>query len=447
MQIIYKLLISVFVILSFTSSASASQLNNKSFTLSNGMKVVVITNRKVPAISHMLWYKVGAMDEQLGQSGVAHLFEHLMFKATDKLKSGEFSKKIAFNGGNDNAATSHDYTVYYQSIASEHLELVMSLEANRMKNLKLDDEILKREINIVLEERNMRTDNKPRSQLFEQMKAALFLNHPYGRPIIGWRHEIENLTTKDAKEFYNKYYNPANAILIVAGDIDMAELKPLAEKYYGSIPAGEIYQRQNISEPPHIAERIISLQDKKIQKNEFYRLYFAPSSISGKTEHATPLILLSHILGDGETGRLYRSLVLESKIATSASTYYNDISIGQTSFNIYITPKENISFERIQNALENEIRKIINEAPTDAEMERTKNLLKAEAIYARDGLQNMANIFGNILVRGLNEDYIENWEANIDSVTKEQIIKAAEYVLQTEKSVTGLLSPKEKGGE
>ena len=231
-------------------TAEAGVFNPETFTLKNGMQVVVISNHRAPIVRHMVWYKVGAADEPRGKSGIAHFFEHLMFKKTTTLKSGEFSRIIAKNGGRDNAFTSHDYTGYHQSIAVDRLGIVMKLEADRMRGLILEDDQIEPERQVVLEERRSRTDNSPGAKLSEQMSAAMFINYPYHDPVIGWEHEIKALTKADLMKFYDQWYRPNNAILVVAGDITAAQLRPLAEKYYGSLPRGADVKRERTIEPP-----------------------------------------------------------------------------------------------------------------------------------------------------------------------------------------------------
>lgn len=440
-SIISSFLCSIFIFLIFSTAAFSNKPESESFILANGMKVLVITNRKVPAITHMVWYKVGSVDEKNGKSGLAHFLEHLMFKETKSLKSGEFTKLVSSNGGNNNAFTTQDSTSYFQTIAKEHMELAMRLEAERMVNLKFDKETIEKERDIILEERNMRVENDPRISLTEQMNSALFINHPYGKPVIGWKHEIKQLTLEDIRDFYKKHYAPSNAVLIISGDVTAEEVKPLAEKYFGIIPAQPVPERPFIKEPAHKTSLFVSLKDGRVKKSEWMRYYLAPSIISGKTEHALPLAIFSQILGGGETSRLYEELVIQKKIATEVATYYDEISLGETTLGIYITPGKNVPLEIINKAVESEIIKMLKSGATDEEIERAKRLIKAEAIYAQDGLKSMAFVYGFALALGIDEKYIENWPEKIGSVTKKQIMDAASYVLMPERSVTGILIP------
>lgn len=433
----------VLLFIFFSASANASSFNSEYFKLDNGMEVVVITNTKVPAVSHMVWYRSGAQDEPKGKSGIAHFLEHLMFKGTKNYGKGEFSKIIAKAGGNDNAFTSTDYTAYFQNISRSKLELVMELESDRMRNLIFDkDEVLK-ERDVILEERSSRIDNDPSAILREQMKAALFLNHPYQNPLIGWRHEMEQLSLDDAKEWYNNYYAPNNAILIVSGDITKDELKPLAEKYYGSIKPRAVPLWHNIAEPKNEAARRVIVRDSKVRRPEWMRYYIAPSQKFGNSEDVYALSVLSHILGQSSTSRLYQRLVVEQQLAVSIGTSYDDLSRGPSIFSIYAVPKGN-DLSTIENAIEKEISKITEDGVTKDELKRAKNSIIAESIYAKEDLKSLAYVYGQALSIGLSTDYVENWEKKIKDVSRKDIIRAAKNLFKDKNSVTGELYREEK---
>ncbi len=423
----------------FAANAHAKAPESETFNLSNGMQVVVIPNTKVPAVSHMVWYKAGAQDEPVGKSGIAHFLEHLMFKGTNQFPKGEFSKIIANAGGNDNAFTSTDYTAYFQNISKERLETVMELESNRMQKLVFDEEEVAKERQVILEERSSRIDNEPSSLLGEQMKAALFLNHPYGKPLIGWRHEMEKLSADDAKKWYENYYAPNNAILIVSGDITAKELRPLAEKYYGVIQQHAVPNRVFISESPHIAARNIVLYDDKVAKPEWTRYYMVPSINTNNSKYIYAITLLSHILGESDTSRLYQRLVVEDQVASSVGSYYDDLVLGPSIFVISGTPANGHSIEDIQKSVDAQIEKIRREGIFSAELDRAKNSLIAETIYEKEDLKSLAYLYGQVLSVGAGIDYINNWEANIKAVSPDDIKKAAELVFNMEASVTGEL--------
>ena len=262
------------------------------FTLPNGLELVVIPDRRTPVVTHMIWYKVGSADETPGKSGLAHFLEHLMFKGTDRHPAGQFSRTISTIGGQENAFTSTDYTGYFQRTTREYLPTLMEFEADRMTGLTLSDDAVRPELQVVLEEQNMRVANNPAARLGEQVVAALYLNHPYGRPVIGWRHEIEQLNREDALAFYRRFYTPNNAIVVVAGDISAAEVKALADKTYGKVPrVAEIKPRIRPQEPVQEAPRTVTLADPRVTQPSVSRYYLVPSSTVSYTHLTLPTIL------------------------------------------------------------------------------------------------------------------------------------------------------------
>ncbi len=421
--------------------SEAAVFNPETFTLDNGMQVVVITNRRAPVVTHHVWYRVGSSDSPKGKSGLPHFHEHLMFKATEELESGQFSKEVARNGGNDNAFTGPDYTGYFQTIARDRLELVMKMEADRMTNLVLAEDEVLRERDVVLEERSMRVDNNPSARLAEQINAAQFLHHPYGMPIIGWRHEIEAYTREDSLDFYKTWYAPNNAVLLVAGDIDASELKPLAEKYYGAIPAREIPERARVQEPPQSAARSVTLRDPRVRQPSWTRSYLSPSFGFGENQHAYPLVVLADILGGGSTSRLYKSLVIDQKIATSAGSYYRGSALDLTTFRLYASPQPGVEMIELEAAMDAELQRLVDEPITEEEVARATKRLVAEAVYAQDSISGAVRSFGIALTTGRTVDDVEAWPERIGAVTAEDIAAAADYVLQIERSVTGQLLP------
>ncbi len=421
--------------------ARSALFNPETFTLDNGMQVVVVTNRRAPVVSHHVWYKVGSADSPYGKSGLAHFLEHLMFKGTESLAPGEFSRIVARNGGNENAFTGPDYTGYFQTIARDRLELVMQMEADRMTNLKLGEQEVLNERNVVLEERSQRVDNDPGSRLSEQLNATQYYHHPYRIPVIGWRHEIESYNREDALAFYHTWYAPNNAVLIVAGDIDAAELRPLAEKYYGVIPAHPIPPRVRVKEPSQEAVRDVVLSDPRVQQPSWIRSYLAPSFNAGATEHAYPLEVLAEIFGGTSTSRLYRSLVIDQKLATSAGAFYRGSSLDLTTFRIYATPRPEITLDELEAAIGAELERLKEEPITDQEVERATRRLVAEATYAQDSLSTAVRSFGVALATGRTVEDVEAWPERIGAVTAAQVNAAAAHVFRPEISVTGRLLP------
>lgn len=425
--------------------AAAQVFNPTTYQLANGLQVVVVENHRAPIVSHMVWYRVGAADEPPGKSGIAHLLEHLMFKGTPSVPPGEFSKIVARMGGRDNAFTSSDYTAYYQNVASDRLEAVMKLEADRMRNLTLDDQNVVTERAVVLEERRSRTDNNPQALLAERVEAALYLNHPYRRPIIGWGSEIAQLTREDALDYYKRWYAPNNAILVVAGDVQPDKVRQLAETYYGPLKPETVPPRIRAEEPPQVAARTVTLEDARVQQPSWNRSYMAPSYNSPDKAAPYALEVLSEILGGGATSRLYKSLVVEQGVATSASAWYDPSALDQTSFGVAATPRPGVDVPKLQAAMDKEIRLVLEKGITPAEVERAKARLKANVAYARDSLHTAARVLGEALTTGQTVADVEAWPQRIAAVTPEQVNAAAKAVLDDRASVTGILLPA-KGG-
>jgi zinc protease len=424
-----------------TTPARAAVFNPETFTLDNGLQVVVVTNRRAPVVTHWVWYKVGTADSPLGKSGLPHFLEHLMFKGTETVPPGEFSKIVSRNGGNDNAMTSQDFTAYYQTIARDRLETVMELEADRMANLVLGEDEVRSERAVVVEERLQRVDNDPGAQLGEQLNAAQFLNHPYRLPTIGWLHEIEGYGLDDARDFYETWYAPNNAVLIVVGDIDAEELRPLAEKYYGSIPAREVPERMRLKEPPQQAPRRVTLADARVRQPSLVRSYVAPSYNAGASEHAYALQVLAEVFGGGATSQLYRSLVIDRALGVSAGAYYAPTALDLSTFRVYASPRPGVDLAAIEAAVDEEIARLLKEGVSEHEVERAKRRMRADAVYARDSLGGAARTIGAALTSGRTVQDVETWPERIGAVTVEQVNAAARAVLRPEASVTGLLTP------
>lgn len=434
-------LLCAFVLISF--QAKASVFNPETFMLKNGMQVVLIPNNRVPVVNHMVWYKVGSADEPIGKSGIAHFFEHLMFKGTDKRAPGEFSKIVAKNGGRENAFTSYDYTGYYQTVAKDRLALMMELEADRMTHLTLTKEIIEPERQVILEERRQRTDNDPGAQLREQIDTALFMNHPYRIPVIGWAHEIEALSLDDLRTFYEKWYAPNNAVLVIEGDITLEELRPLAEKYYGTIPRGADISRMRVSEPPAHADRRVIKHDQRVRQTSLQRTYLAPSyQQAGKDEKAPyALQILENIMGGSATSRLYNSLVIDQKLALSAGMSYSPNSLDLAQMTFWASPVKGISIEKIEDALLKEINILLEKGVSQDEVVRAQKSLVNEAVFARDNLGTGARVLGGALAIGLSVDQVESWPDEIKAVSQNDVNRALRAVLENAKTVTGLLLP------
>jgi len=427
------------------TTARAKVFDPVSFTLDNGLQVVVVVNRRAPIVHHSVWYRVGAADEQAGESGLAHFLEHLMFKGTENLAPGEFSEIIAANGGRENAFTSWDYTGYYQTVAADRLEIMMKNEADRMANLSLSDEVVMPEREVVREERRSRVDNEPASQLGEMTRAVQFLNHPYRIPIIGWDHEIEQLSTEAAIAFYDKWYAPNNAILIVAGDVDPEEVRALAETYYGVIPSKDIPARQRVIEPPQNAPREVRLESPRVRQPQVSVSYLAPSyrqaALDGGHNDPYALQVLSEIIGGGATARLYSRLVVEQGIAGSAGAGYNPTNYDYSTFTFYVAPRPGDEIEPVEEALRAEIAELLENGVTEEEVAAAKKRLVAGAVFARDSLSTAPRVIGAALTSGVSLEEVEAWPERIDAVTAADVNRAMKGVLRDEQSVTSYLLP------
>lgn len=430
------------VTLASTVTAEAKIFDPETFTLKNGMQVVVISNSRAPVVRQMVWYKVGSADEGAGESGIAHLLEHLMFKGTKTTESGEFSKKIARNGGQENAFTSYDYTAYFQTIARDRLEMVMKYEANRMTNLVITADEVVPERDVVLEERRSRVDNNPRAQLGEQVNATLFTNYPYRRPIIGWEHEIAALDLDRILAFYRKYYAPNNAVLIVEGDVTVEQIKPLAEKYYGVIPRGPDIKRERTIEPPARANKRVELKHERVTQERWNRSYLAPSYSYGEGQHRYALQILTEILGGGASSRLHKRLVLDDKIALSAGSFYSPDALGPATFFFYVSPKPGTDMSKIDPAVDEELARLINQGVTKKEVDDAIERLQNHAAFARDNFGTAARVFGVALTSGGSIEEVESWPARIGEVTPEAVIEAAKHVFEGAFHVTSELLPK-----
>ncbi|WP_414645388.1 M16 family metallopeptidase [Bradyrhizobium amphicarpaeae] len=412
-----------------------------SFTLANGMQVVVIPDHRTPVVTEMIWYKVGSADETPGKSGLAHFLEHLMFKGTSKHPVGEFSQTVLRVGGNENASTSVDYTNYYQRVPKEQLATMMEFEADRMTGLILKDENVLPERDVVLEEYNMRVANNPDARLNEQIMAALYLNHPYGRPVIGWHQEIEKLDREDALAFYRRFYAPNNAILVIAGDVEASDIRPLVERNFGAIPAQPAIPARRVrpQEPEPAAPRTVTLADPRVEQPSMRRYYLVPSATTAAAGESAALDVLAQLMGSGSNSYLYRALVVDKPLAVSANASYSSISLDPTQFAVSASPKPGISFAEVEQAVDAVIANVAQNPIRAEDLERVKTQLIAEAIYAQDNQAVLARWYGGALTTGLSVEDIRSWPDRIRAVTAEQVRAVAQKWLEKKRSVTGYL--------
>ncbi len=427
--------------LSLLAAVAQAAENVTEISLDNGMQVVVIEDHRSPAVVHMVWYRAGAADEAPGVSGVAHFLEHLMFKATDELESGEFSRIVEANGGTDNAFTSWDYTAYFQRVAADRLGLMMEMEADRMRDLRFADAEVATERSVILEERAQRVDSSAGGLFSEQMRAALYRNHPYGIPIIGWRHEMEALDRDALTAFYDAHYWPNNAILIVAGDVTPGEVRALAEEHYGPIPASpEVTRRMRPQEPPHNADRRIVFADERVANPYVSRSYPTPAREPGDQRQAAALTLLAEVLGgSGQTAVLSRRLQVEEERSVFASAFYDSTSYDPSSFNLVNVPVPGVTLEEAEADLDRVISGFLAEGIDPEQFERIKFQIEASRIYEEDDVQGLARRYGVALTSGLTVEDVRTWPDVLASVTVDEVMAEARRLFGDTHPVTGYL--------
>lgn len=407
--------------------------------LDNGLEIVVIPDRRVPVVTHMVWYKNGSADDPLGQSGIAHFLEHLMFKGTERHPAGEFSKVVSALGGQENAFTSYDYTAYFQRVAPEHLGRMMDFEADRMSGLNFDESVVAPERDVVLEERRMRVETDPSAQLSEAMAAALFVHHPYGIPIIGWMHEIETLDRQAALDYYRRFYCPDNAILVVSGDVEATDVVRLAEKTYGRNAArGEAPIRKRPREPDPRASRYTLVADPKVEQPMSQRLYLTPSARTARGPESHALEVLAETLGGGPTSLLYRKLVLDTGKAVNVGAWYMGSALDETRFAVYGVPSEGVSLAELDGLVDRTLAEARDAIDDDA-IERAKTRLVAETIYSLDSQSSLARIYGSARAIGESFEDVRAWPDVIRAVTRDDLVAAMDAYLIPRRSVTGHL--------
>ena len=446
-----RMLVSMAVIALITIAvqrgANAEVYGADTFTLDNGMQVVVVPNHRSPVVSHMVWYRVGSADEPPGKSGIAHFLEHLLFKGTPRFPEGAMTDIVARNGGQQNAFTSTDFTGYYQNIAADRLPLVMDMEADRMRNIVIGEEDVVTERQVIIEERRMRVENVPASLLGERVSAALWGTNHYSVPVIGHMEEMVALSRDDAFSFYQDYYAPHNAILVVAGDITADDLKPLAEKYYGAIPAsknwdGEHKPRKRSTYLPPVAHSQIVMHHERVAQPQWSRRYTAPSYSVGSREDMFALDVFSEIMGGGSTSKLYRRLVVDEQVAVSFGSGYGSGNVSYGTFYISMTPAPGVTPEEAEAAYETALADLLDDGITVEDVERAKARYMARLAFAKDSPMSAARAIGGSLAVGLNLNDVENYPDELAKVTLEQVKGAARRLFSENSSATGILLPK-----
>ncbi|WP_420394569.1 M16 family metallopeptidase [Acuticoccus sp.] len=411
-----------------------------SFTLDNGLEVIVIPDRRAPIVTHMIWYRVGSADEPGGKSGIAHFLEHLMFKGTEANPAGLFSRTVSQLGGRENAFTSNDYTAYFQQVAREHLATMMAFEADRMRGLQLTEDIAAPERDVVLEERRMRVDTRPSSELSEAVDAALFVNHPYGDPVIGWPDEVSALNAADAMDFYNAHYRPGNAVLVVAGDVSVNEIREIAEATYGSVQDARGPMARSRPKAQQLrADRVVELRDPRVEQSTTQVSWIVPSYATAEPGDAEALDVLAEILGGNNTSRLYTALVREEGLATSAGSWYQSSAVDDTRYVFYATPVDGVDLETLEDRGRAIIADVAMNGVTEEELRRAKTNLLASVIFAQDSQSSLARIFGASVTTGSTLEDVKAWPSRISAVTAEEVQRAAQTYLTNRGSVTGRL--------
>jgi zinc protease len=438
MKVKFLLLVAALVVATASAAHAGAEVSH--FTLANGLEVVVVPDHRAPVVTHMIWYKVGAADETPGKSGLAHFLEHLMFKGTEKNPGEAFSRQVAEIGGQENAFTASDYTGFFQRVPRNHLKEMMALEADRITGLVPSDDVVRPELNVVLEEQNMRVANNPAARLGEQMDAALYLNHPYGRPVIGWRPEIEQLNREDALAFYRRFYSPNNAVVVVAGDVTAEEVKADAEATYGKIAdRAEANPRHRPMEPQQEAPRTVTLSDLRVEQPSMSRDYLVPSENSAKPGESEALEVLANVLGSGENCRLYRGLVVEQGLALNAGANYSGTAVDYAKFAVFGAPRPGVSLPQLEAAIDGILAEVIAHGVSTDELDRAKTRLIAEAVYAEDNQATLARWYGSALAIGQTVEDVRAWPDRIRAVTAEAVQNAARTWLDRRRSVTGYL--------
>ncbi|WP_374656536.1 M16 family metallopeptidase [Dongia sp.] len=425
--------------------AGAELFEAKTYTLKNGMEVVVLPRHLAPVVFQVVVYKVGAADGDKAKNGIAHFLEHLMFKATRKMAAGQFSQDVDKVGGTDNAFTNQDMTAYHQEFAAEHLPQFMAAEADRMVNLQLDDGVVLPERDVILNERGQTVESDPGSRIAEAMNAAVFQNHPYGLPIIGWRHEMEQYSTEDALGFYRRWYAPNNAILVVAGDVEPDAVRDLAERNFGPLPARAIPERDRLMEPPPEAPRRLSLASPEVEHPAVWRRYLTESYRTAALgeDKAAPyaLSLLSEIMGGGAVGRLYRQMVIKDGVAISAGARFNGDPRDYGSFTFYASPRDPADLPKAEQAIDAEIARLLEDGITEEELAAAKKRLLMDAAKSRDSLNGPALLVAEALASGETMADIQAWPERIEAVKVADVMLAAREIFRTENSVTSTLLP------
>ncbi len=410
-------------------------------TLDNGMRVIVKEDRRAPVMVSQVWYRAGSIDEFNGTTGVAHVLEHMMFKGTKTVPPGEFSKRIAAAGGRENAFTSRDYTAYFQQMQKDRLELSMQLEADRMANLVISDDLFAKEIQVVMEERRLRTDDQAQSVVYERLMATAYQTHPYRRPIIGWMDDLQNMTAQDARDWYTRWYAPNNATLVVAGDVKADEVVALAKQHFGALPARALPARKPQAEPEQIGAKRIVVK-APAQLPYLLMAWHAPA-LRDWVRDSEPyaLQILAGVLSGNDSARLQNRLVKTQQIAVNASAGYDAVTRGPGMFMIDATPAQGKSVADLEKAIRTEIVRVQREGISEAELARVKAQVIAADVYQRDSLFYQAMQLGDYVIAGLPPEALERRVDKLRAVSAAEVQAVAKKWLQDERLSVAELDP------
>jgi len=417
--------------------AAAGRLKVQEFTLANGLKVILVEEPKAPVVTVQIWYKVGSRNEVMGRAGLSHMLEHMMFKGTKKYGKGEFSKIIKKNGGNDNAFTSQDYTAYFENLSADKLELALEMEADRLQGLLLDDKEFQLEREVVKEERRLRTEDNPQAYLGEQMYSQAFMVHPYHWPIIGWFNDLDAMTREDLKAYYEKYYVPNNATLVLVGDVKAETALPLVKKYFEGIPKGSPPLSPSIVEPEQKGERRIMVK----REAQLPFIYFGYKVPNFKNPDVRALAVLETILSTGRSARLYDALVYRKKLALQVGASYNELAADPELFAFYAVVKPGVKIEDVEKAVLVEIERLKKAPPSDRELQKAKNQVEARYVFEQDSIFRQAMLLGTAETAGAGWQYIADYVDELRGVTKEDIQRVARKYLSDDTRTIGILIP------
>ncbi len=422
------------------SAAALSDQHIEEFKLSNGLKVVVQEDHRSPVVVSQVWYRAGSIDEFNGTTGVAHVLEHMMFKGTKKVPAGQFSRIVAAAGGKENAFTSHDYTVYFQQLEKSHLGLALKLEADRMANLQLTREEYAKEIQVVMEERRWRTEDKPQAQVGEQLMAVAYQAHPYGRPVIGWMNDLEHMTVEDARVWYKTWYAPNNATLVIVGDVDPKQVFKLAQQYFGPLKPHKLPVRKPQTEPEQKGERSVTV---KAPAKLPYLIMGYPAPSLRKVDDWEPyaLEILAGVLDGNAASRLNRDLVRRDRLAVDIDAGYDMLNRGPAMFEFDGTPSEGSTVADLENAIRGEIENLKQNGVTEDELTRVKAQVIAADVYKRDSMFYQAMLIGQLESVGLSWRALEEYPKRLQAVTADQVLAVARKYLDDDKLTVATLDP------